>query len=243
MATRRHAPLIFNVQDVYPDVAVELGVLADARVIGLARRLERICYERADAVTVLSEDMKENVAAKTRSASTVRVIPNFVDTNTITPRPKDNAYRRKFGLGDKRVVMYAGNVGLSQSLDLIIEAAAALAYEEDLVFVVNGGGAARAALERRAEGLPNVRFVDIQPQDRLPEVLAAADLHIVPLERAVQGLLSDGRRAAPAGKRGRRERDNPPARTIGRRRLGVPGGCRGVHEGIEGPARRAGVVR
>ena len=185
MATRRHAPLIFNVQDVYPDVAVELGVLADARVIGLARRLERICYERADAVTVLSEDMKENVAAKTRSASTVRVIPNFVDTNTITPRPKDNAYRRKFGLGDKRVVMYAGNVGLSQSLDLIIEAAAALAYEEDLVFVVNGGGAARAALERRAEGLPNVRFVDIQPQDRLPEVLAAADLHIVPLKRGL----------------------------------------------------------
>jgi colanic acid biosynthesis glycosyl transferase WcaI len=185
IAKRRGAPLIFNVQDVYPDVAVELGMLTNARVIALARRLERICYERADAVTVLSEDVMENVTTKTRSRTRVREIPNFVDTNTITPRPKDNAYRREFGLSDKRVVMYAGNVGLSQSLDLIIEAAAALAYEEDLVFVINGGGAARAALERRAEGMPNVRFVDIQPPDRLPEVLAAADLHLVPLRRGL----------------------------------------------------------
>ena len=185
IAKRRAAPLIFNVQDVYPDVAVELGMLTNARVIALARRLERICYERADAVTVLSEDVMENVTAKTRSRTRVREIPNFVDTNTITPRPKDNAYRREFGLSDKRVVMYAGNVGLSQSLDLIIEAAAALAYEEDLVFVINGGGAAHAALERRAEGMPNVRFVDIQPPDRLPEVLAAADLHLVPLRRGL----------------------------------------------------------
>ena len=185
IAKRRAAPLIFNVQDVYPDVAVELGMLTNARVIALARRLERICYERADAVTVLSEDVMENVTAKTRSRTRVREIPNFVDTNTITPRPKDNAYRREFGLSDKRVVMYAGNVGLSQSLDLIIEAAAALAYEEDLVFVINGGGAARAALERRAEGMPNVRFVDMQPPERLPEVLAAADLHLVPLRRGL----------------------------------------------------------
>ena len=185
IAKRRGAPLIFNVQDVYPDVAVELGMLTNARLIALARRLERICYERADAVTVLSEDVMENVTTKTRSRTRVREIPNFVDTNTITPRPKDNAYRREFGLSDKRVVMYAGNVGLSQSLDLIIEAAAALAYEEDLVFVINGGGAARAALERRAEGMPNVRFVDIQPPDRLPEVLAAADLHLVPLRRGL----------------------------------------------------------
>jgi colanic acid biosynthesis glycosyl transferase WcaI len=185
IAARRRAPLIFNVQDVYPDVAVELGVLVNPRVIALARRLERICYERADAVTVLSEDLKENVLVKARSDTRVQVIPNFVDTSTITPREADNAYRREFGLTGKRVVMYAGNVGLSQSLDLIVDAAAALAYEEDLVFVINGGGAARPALERKAEGLPNVRFVDIQPPDRLPEVLAAADLHLVPLKRGL----------------------------------------------------------
>jgi colanic acid biosynthesis glycosyl transferase WcaI len=185
IAKRRRAPLVFNVQDVYPDVAIELGVITDRRVIRAARTLERFCYERADAVTVLSEDLRENVAAKTRSPEKVRVIPNFVDTATITPGPKDNAYRSEFGLDGKTIVMYAGNVGLSQSLDLVVDAAAALAYEEDLVFVVNGGGAARDSLARRAQGLNNVRFVDMQPASRLPEVLAAADLHLVPLRRGL----------------------------------------------------------
>ncbi|MGH2734888.1 MAG: glycosyltransferase, partial [Actinomycetota bacterium] len=83
------------------------------------------------------------------------------------------------------VVMYAGNVGLSQSLDLVVEAAAALRDRDDLAFVINGGGAARAALEEQARGLPNVVFVDMQPSGRLPEVLAAADLHLVPLRRGL----------------------------------------------------------
>jgi colanic acid biosynthesis glycosyl transferase WcaI len=185
IARRRHAPFVFNVQDVYPDVAVELGVLTRPGVIAAARRLERVCYERADAITVLSEDLRANVAAKTGSPEAVRVIPNFVDTKAITPREKENSYRREFGLDGKRVVMYAGNVGLSQSFDLIVDAAAALAYEEDLVFVVNGAGAGRASLEMKAQGLPNVRFVDMQPADRLPDVLAAADLHLVPLKRGL----------------------------------------------------------
>jgi colanic acid biosynthesis glycosyl transferase WcaI len=81
--------------------------------------------------------------------------------------------------------MYAGNVGLSQSLELLLDAAVALAPEEDVAFVINGGGAARPDLERRAAGLPNVRFVDMQPKARLPEVLAAADIHVVPLRRGL----------------------------------------------------------
>jgi colanic acid biosynthesis glycosyl transferase WcaI len=98
---------------------------------------------------------------------------------------KENAYRREFGLEGRRVVMYAGNVGLSQSLDAVLECAGALAYEEDVVFVINGQGAARAELERHARGLTNVRFVDMQPPERLPELLAAADIHLVPLRRGL----------------------------------------------------------
>jgi colanic acid biosynthesis glycosyl transferase WcaI len=81
--------------------------------------------------------------------------------------------------------MYAGNVGLSQSLDIVLECAGALAYEEDVVFVINGHGAARADLERHARGLPNVRFVDMQPPERMPEVLAAGDIHLVPLRKGL----------------------------------------------------------
>ncbi len=81
--------------------------------------------------------------------------------------------------------MYAGNVGFSQSLDLVLDAAVAMIDDPDVVFVINGGGAARPDLERRAAGLPNVRFVDMQPKHRLPEVLAAGDVHVVPLRRGL----------------------------------------------------------
>jgi colanic acid biosynthesis glycosyl transferase WcaI len=77
--------------------------------------------------------------------------------------------------------MYAGNVGFSQSLDLVLAAATHLAHDPQVAFVINGGGSARPVLERAAAGLPNVHFVDMAPKARLPEVAAAADLHVVPL--------------------------------------------------------------
>jgi colanic acid biosynthesis glycosyl transferase WcaI len=183
-ARKRHASFVFNVQDVFPDVAIELGAVSGEKTIAAARRLERLCYNLADAVTVLSDDLKENVSAKT-DASKVHVIPNFVDVDVITPGDRENSYRREFGLEGKTVVMYAGNVGLSQSLDLVLEAAGALAYEESLVFVINGEGAAKASLEERARGLSNVRFIGMQPAARLPEVIAAGDIHLVPLKRGL----------------------------------------------------------
>ena len=185
IARARGGAFVFNVQDVYPDVAVELGVLREGKLLRATRRLERFCYERADAVTVLSEELQDNVSDKTTDRDKVKVIPNFVDTVAITPTDRENAYRQEFGLENKVVVMYAGNVGLSQSLDIVIEAAAALSHEQDLVFVINGQGAGRRDLEKRARGLTNIRFVDMQPLDRLPEVLAAADIHLVPLKRGL----------------------------------------------------------
>jgi colanic acid biosynthesis glycosyl transferase WcaI len=185
VAKARRAPLVFNVQDVYPDVAIELGVLYQPSLIGAAKSLERICYRGADAITVLSEDLKNNVANKLGSRDPIHVIPNFVDTEQIQPMPKENAYRIEYGLTGKTVVMYAGNVGLSQALGTMLDAAGALAHEEDIVFVINGGGAKRSELERRAANMPNVRFVDMQPPDRLPEVLAAADMHLVTLRKGL----------------------------------------------------------
>jgi colanic acid biosynthesis glycosyl transferase WcaI len=193
VARARGVPFVFNIQDVFPDVAVELGLLTGRRTIAAARWLERTTYRHADAITVLSEDLADNVRAKlaqggprrSRPPVEVRVIPNFVDTAWIRPASADNDYRARYGLAGKRVVMYAGNVGFSQSLELLLDAAATFVDDPDVVFVVNGGGAARAGLERRASGLPNVRFVDRQPRSRLPEVLAAADVHVVPLKRGL----------------------------------------------------------
>lgn len=188
IARTRGIPFVFNIQDVFPDVAVELGAITEPRIIAAASWLERETYLRADAVTVLSDDLRDNVVAKIagrRGAggdpSKVRVIPNFIDTEWIRPGNRHNAYRRDLGLTDETVVMYAGNVGLSQSLDLLLAAAAHHAHDPQVVFVINGGGSARSDLERAAAGLPNVRFVDMQPKERLPEVVAAADIHVVPL--------------------------------------------------------------
>lgn len=178
VAKARRAPFVLNIQDVFPDAAVELGALSNPSAIRAGAELEKWSYARASAVTVLSEDMRANLAAKTDPAK-LHIIPNFADTQAIRPTSRDNAYRREFGLGDRTVVMYAGNVGMSQSLELLVEAARHFRNRDDLVFVVNGGGSGLSPVQQLAAGLDNVVFVPMQPMKRLPEVLAAADLHLV----------------------------------------------------------------
>jgi colanic acid biosynthesis glycosyl transferase WcaI len=176
--------MVFNIQDVFPDVAVEVGAITDRRVIAVAAWLERFLYRRSASVTVLSGDLRENLAAKLAGhrPERVEVIPNFVDTERVAPLPRGNSYREEFDLGDRVVVMYAGNLGYSQSVDLMLEAARAMADEPDVVFVINGSGSARARLLEAGEGLANVVWVSMQPKERLPEVLAAADVHTVLLK-------------------------------------------------------------
>jgi colanic acid biosynthesis glycosyl transferase WcaI len=176
----RGAPMVFNVQDIFPDAAVRTGAIRNRRVITLASWLERATYRRAAAVTVLSEGLRANVTAKVGDARrhTVHVIPNFVDTDAIRPLPRMTGYRAELGIGDEPVVLYAGNVGFSQSLELVIDAARAM---PDVTFLVNGDGAARADLEGRAASVSNVRFAGYQPASRLAEVLATGDVHVVPL--------------------------------------------------------------
>ena len=180
VAVFRRAPLVFNIQDVFPDAAVRTGAITNRHVIGVAAGIERWSYHRAAAVTVLSDDLAANVRDKVgdRHRDAVHVIPNFVDTDQIRPADRMTSYRSELGLGDEPVVLYAGNVGFSQSLDLVVGAARRC---PDVTFVVNGDGAARPDLERTAVGLANVRFVGYQPIERLGEVLASGDIHVVPL--------------------------------------------------------------
>ncbi len=185
VARARRAPLVLDVKDIFPDVAVELGMITDPRLVRAAYALERWSYARSAAITVLGEDMRANLAAKVPDPGKLTIIPNPVDVAAIRPMPADNGYRAEFGLSGKTVVMYAGNVGMSQSLDLLVDAARAYADRPDVVFVVNGGGSTLETVRRSAAGLPNVVFVPFQPAGRLPEVLAAADVHLVPLRRGL----------------------------------------------------------
>ena len=186
-ARRWRAPLVLNLQDIFPDAAIDTGAIRGRRLKAAARRLGRFIYDRADAITVLSEDMQANVANKlgAERPGAVRVIPNFADTARISPRSRSTAYRTEHGLADRTVVMYAGNIGLSQPLELVVAAARSCRHRNDAVFVVNGEGSARRALEASAADLPNVVFVDYQPAERLDEVLASADIHVVVLREGL----------------------------------------------------------
>lgn len=177
----RRGPLVFNVQDVFPDAAVETGAITNRRIIAVAGWVERLSYHRASAITVLSDDLADNVRAKVKPSHRprVHVIPNFVDTDAIRPSDRLTAFRRELGIGDEPVVLYAGNVGYSQSLEMVVDAAAAF---PQATFLINGDGAARASLQERAAGLSNVRFSSYQPRERVPEVLATGDFHLVPLK-------------------------------------------------------------
>jgi colanic acid biosynthesis glycosyl transferase WcaI len=179
-ARLRFTTAIFNIQDVFPDAAIETGAITNTRIIAAARWLERVSYQRSDAVVVLSDDLRDNVVAKVspRHVNKVKVIPNFVDADRIVPMDRMTAYRSELNIGEELVVMYAGNVGYSQSLTMLLYAAKQMPH---ITFVINGDGAARADLESQATGLSNIRFAGYQPRDRVGEVLASGDIHVVPL--------------------------------------------------------------
>ena len=176
----RRAPLVFNIQDVFPDAAIQTGAISNKKIIAAAKWLERVSYRRSDAVVLLSQDLRTNIANKidAKHHHRLHVIPNFVDTVAITPQDRMTNYRSELGIGDQLVVMYAGNVGFSQSLNLVVEAAAKF---PEVAFVVNGDGAARKKLQEDCAELANVYFGDYQPIERLSEVLATGDIHLVPL--------------------------------------------------------------
>lgn len=183
VAWSHRAPLVFNIQDVFPDAAVETGAITNRHVIRVASWLERVSYRLADAVTVLSDDLRANVAAKVPArARHVHVIPNFVDTGRIVPSDRMTPYRAELGIGDEPVLLYAGNIGFSQSVELLLEAARRLPH---VTVLVNGEGVAKASLQEQAAGLPNVRFATYVPEERLPELLATGDVHAVPLRRGL----------------------------------------------------------
>ena len=176
----RGGSLVFNIQDVFPDAAVQTGAITNKQIIALAQWLERASYKRSDAVVLLSQDLRRNISQKTGPAmrDQLHVIPNFVDTSAIVPGNRMTSYRRDLTIDERPVVMYAGNVGYSQSLEMMIAAARQL---PNIAFVINGDGAARQSLQEQARDLSNVYFAPYQPIERLSEVLATGDIHVVPL--------------------------------------------------------------
>jgi len=179
LARVRGAAFVYNVQELYPDFAVRAGQLRHPLVIRLLLALERFVYRRASMITVIGQGMRSAVVAKGVPPARVQLIPNFVDVEVLRPGPMDNAFRREHDLGHAFVVTYAGNMGLAQGLDVVIDAAELLANEPDVLFLFVGDGVLRERLMARAKGLDNTRFVIHQPYARVPEIYAASNLCVV----------------------------------------------------------------
>jgi len=186
-AKKNRAPFVFNTQDIFPDIAIELNALTNKRVIATAKRYEKSLYKRADAVTVLSSDQQNNVSKKITKDSfeKIKIIHNFVDTNRIKPVDKIGEYRKKHNIENKKVVMYSGNVGLSQSFDLIEQAAKKWENDSSVVFVINGEGAARPQVDGWAKNCPNVLVANFGPREEISSILGAADIHLILLKKGL----------------------------------------------------------
>lgn len=173
---------VYNVQEIYPDIAVNLGALKNRTVIRLLERLERFVYDRAAAVTVIAPRMRQRLIEKGVPQDKVLVIPNFVDLERLPPAGRHNAFSRAHGLDDRVAVTYAGNMGPAQGLEIVIEAARLLADEPAVRILLAGEGSARAALTRAALELPqpNVTVLPYQPNALMPQIYGASDVCLVP---------------------------------------------------------------
>jgi len=191
-ARRAGARFVFLCEDVFPEVAVLLEDFRNEKVNRALDRINRHLLREADAIVALGDRMKRRlVEEKGADPERVHVIHNWADCEAITPRPKDNAFARAHGLADRFVLMHSGNVGLSQNLDLLVEAASRLTSKERLVVAIVGDGARRQPLQDMAlrRGLTNVRFFPYQPKESLDESFATADAFLVSLKQGLEGYI------------------------------------------------------
>lgn len=181
LARRRHLPLVIHVQDLQLDAARELGILRQPLLLNGLARLERLLFRQARVVTTISRSMADQIRAKGVPATCLRVLPNWADLEGIRPGPRDNAIRRELGLTSEIVVLYAGNMGEKQGLEVVLQAAALTRDNPSIRYLMAGEGAVRNRLKSLAEnqGLDNLLFLPLQSNQRFPLLMAAADLHLV----------------------------------------------------------------
>jgi colanic acid biosynthesis glycosyl transferase WcaI len=195
VARRYRAPLVVISEDVFPEIATELGRLTNPVLVGILRRLVRHYLERADHIVAIGERMKQRLVAKGAAAERVTVIPNWVDTTRIVPGPRANAWAKEQHLDGRFTVMHSGNVGHAQNLDNLVRATTFLRDIDDLAVPIIGFGARHAEIRALAQRLEatSVFFLPYQPREALSLSLGAAHLHYVGLAKGLSGFVVPSR--------------------------------------------------
>jgi colanic acid biosynthesis glycosyl transferase WcaI len=173
------ARCVLHVQDLEIDAAFGMSHLKNPLLRRIALWFEHQVLKRFDLVVTISEQMRSRLIDKGAAAEQVVVLRNWVDLGKLRPLNRPSGFRQELGLrADDYVVLYAGNIGAKQALNVVADAALSLVDHTNIVFVIAGEGPEKPALEAR--GLSNVRFLPLQPEARLCELLNLADLHILP---------------------------------------------------------------
>lgn len=195
VARRFRVPLVVVSQDVFPETAVKLRRLENPLAVATLGQVVASYLRRADRIVSIGETMSRHLVRKGAPPGRIVVIPNWVDTDEITPRARDNGWAHANELVGRFVVMHSGNVGHAQDLETLVRAAALLRDLERLEVVIVGFGARYAAVRALADalGTGNVRFLPYQPRELLPDSLSAADLHYLGLARGLAGYVVPSR--------------------------------------------------
>jgi colanic acid biosynthesis glycosyl transferase WcaI len=178
----KRAPFVLNVSDIWPQSAIELGALRNPLAIRLAEALEHRLYRKSARVTVPTRGMHARLSARVAPPGKVVLLTNGVDVDLYRPQPPDRDLARRLGLEGRKVILYAGTHGLAQGLGVVLDAAR-LTDDPDILYVLAGEGADKAALVARAasERLANVRFLPNQPKASMPSLLNLAYAAVITL--------------------------------------------------------------
>jgi colanic acid biosynthesis glycosyl transferase WcaI len=185
-------PYIFDVMDLQPDAAAELGLLKPGKLLDLLYRTEFMAYRHAKRVTTLTPEMAQRIIDKHIPASKVMVcpIPATQAAFDVVTLADGASFRAQHGLAEKFIVLHSGNMGVKQGLDVVLRAAAKLSTE-NIEFLLVGSGADRPRLESLAAAmsLSNVRFLPVLGDAEFAACLAAADVALVTQQKSVSDIV------------------------------------------------------
>ncbi|MBS0454797.1 MAG: glycosyltransferase WbuB [Proteobacteria bacterium] len=192
-----------HIQDYEVDAAFELGLLKGKRLRACVSAAERWLMRRFDRVSTISQRMLDRARAKGVDDTRLAHLPNWVDVAAVQPLCGPSSFREQLGISaDAVVALYSGNMGAKQGLEVLAGLARKLAHRPDIQFVYCGQGSGREALVQACAGLSNVHWLDLQPVERLPDLLSLADIHLLPqradaadlvMPSKLTGMLSSGR--------------------------------------------------
>jgi len=184
-------PRWLHVQDFEIDSAFELGMLAGGRLRRLAATIETSILKQFGRVSTISPKMVAGLVRKGVAPAQTVEFRNWVDTSAIRPLDRMTDYRKQLGLtSDHIVALYSGSIAAKQGIESLVTAArTALEINRNITFLFCGNGAMRGKLLAAAEGLANTKFLDLQPEHRMPELLATADIHLIPQRAQVADLM------------------------------------------------------